>query len=146
LRTITHSSRGATRIEGRFDRTMSIERQFSFYSVILLSAATVSCTLNSSHIAHAEAPSDTASGHYETDRWQMRRLLRPTESERAREEKGAVFIYEGMKDAEVERALDEQFDRVGSMMFVGTIVTDRKGNPRKDPDTGEVLIEEDGCN
>jgi hypothetical protein len=31
------------------------------------------------------------------------------------------------------------------MMFVNTVVTDDKGNPAKDPESGEVVTENDGC-
>ena len=31
------------------------------------------------------------------------------------------------------------------MMFVNTVVTDDNGNPLKDPESGEVVVEHDGC-
>jgi hypothetical protein len=55
------------------------------------------------------------------------------------------MIYEGMKDREVEHAMTAHFDRVQSMMFVKTVITDDKGNPRKDPESGIVETEDDGC-
>ena len=55
------------------------------------------------------------------------------------------MIYEGMKDREVEHAFDNHFDRIESMMFVNTVVTDENGEPLKDPETGRVMTEPDGC-
>ena len=55
------------------------------------------------------------------------------------------MIYEGMKDREVERAMTNHFNRVQGMMFVNTVVTDDNGSPLKDPKTGMVVTEQDGC-
>ena len=77
--------------------------------------------------------------------WYLQRLFEPTGQQLAIEEKGRVQIYSGMKDSDVARALDEQFKRIDAMMFTGTIVTDPEGEPVKDPQTGEALVENDGC-
>ena len=77
--------------------------------------------------------------------WQQRRLEQPTTAELQWERSGHVMIYEGMTDREVELALEDHFNRVQSMMFVNTVVTDDKGNPVKDPESGEVVTENDGC-
>ena len=77
--------------------------------------------------------------------WQQLRLEQPTEAELQWERADHVMIYEGMKDREVEHALDNHFSRVQSMMFVSTVITDDKGNPLKDPESGEVVVEDDGC-
>jgi hypothetical protein len=55
------------------------------------------------------------------------------------------MIYDGMRSADVEKALDEAFDRIDSMMFVNTVVTDTEGAPVHDPETGQLVVEEDGC-
>ncbi|HEB59218.1 MAG TPA: hypothetical protein ENJ01_08350 [Gammaproteobacteria bacterium] len=81
----------------------------------------------------------------ETDSWQQNRLFTPSEVARAQEEAGAVIIYEGMRDVDIERAMDEQFDRVEHMMFVSTVITDEDGNPLVDPETGRVQTESDDC-
>lgn len=52
--------------------------------------------------------------------YQFRRLMQPTPGELAGEEKGRVFIYERMQDKQVDTALDENFDRMDSMMFINT--------------------------
>ena len=77
--------------------------------------------------------------------WQQRRLEQPTTAELQWERNNHVMIYEGMKDTEVNHALEDHFNRVQSMMFVNTVVTDDKGNPAKDPESGEVVTENDGC-
>ena len=77
--------------------------------------------------------------------WQQRRLEQPTEAELQWERSGHVMIYEGMTDREVELALEDHFNRVQSMMFINTVVTDDKGNPLKDPESGKIVTEKDGC-
>jgi hypothetical protein len=77
--------------------------------------------------------------------WQLSLLFNPGEQQYEMERRGRVFIYDGLRDSEVERALDEQYDRVESMMFVNTVITDEDGVPLRDEDTGEMLVENDGC-
>ncbi len=81
----------------------------------------------------------------DTGSWQQNRLFAPSAAARAQEEAGAVIIYEGLRDVDVERAMDEEFDRIEHMMFVSTVVTDAAGNPRIDPRTGNVETESDDC-
>jgi hypothetical protein len=77
--------------------------------------------------------------------WQMARLLEPTQSDLKSEAKGRVMIYDGLTDKDVERALDEQFDRLDHMMFTRVVVTDDSGEATRDED-GEVIVEgDDGC-
>jgi len=80
--------------------------------------------------------------------WQMARLLNPSQADQKAEAKGRVMIYDGITDQAVARAFDEQFDRLEYMMFTRTVVTDESGQPRKDPNTGELVTEsvyDDGC-
>lgn len=70
--------------------------------------------------------------------WQKQRLFNPSEKTLQHEkDKQQVFIYEGLEYADVEKALDKNFDRVEHMMFVGTVLPPTAaGIPQK---------EEDGC-
>ncbi len=77
--------------------------------------------------------------------WQRNRLLAPSEAQRAQEAEGAVIIYQGLRDVDVEQAMNEEFDRLEHMMFVDTVVTNADGEPAIDPDTGRVLTESDDC-
>jgi len=69
--------------------------------------------------------------------WQLGLLLNPGVHQLDLERKGRVVIYDGLRSADIDRALEQQFDRIDSMMFIGTVVTD--------PETGEVMVEDDGC-
>ncbi len=77
--------------------------------------------------------------------WQLHRLFQPSAEQQAAERGGRVTIYDGLHDVDVERALDSEFRRVQSMMFVRTVVTDGKGVPQRDESSGEVVVEDDDC-
>jgi len=77
--------------------------------------------------------------------WYMQQLFEPSNAQLQQEGVGRVQIYSGLRDTDVARALDEQFERIEYMMFTGTIMTDASGTELKDPETGEVLVENDGC-
>ena len=80
---------------------------------------------------------------YET--WQLKRLFEPEIAEVRQESGGLVFIYESIKDKDVSIAMDNNWDRIENMMFVGTIVTDENGEPKLDPETNLAMTEDDGC-
>ena len=70
--------------------------------------------------------------------WQKKQLLAPDESTvKYEKEKQKVFIYEGLTVADVEKALDQHFDRVEHMMFVGTVLPPTSA--------GVPQTEDDGC-
>jgi len=72
------------------------------------------------------------------DDWQLRRLMYPTPSELANEQRGGIFIYDGLEQKDVNRAMDVNFGRIENMMFIRTRV------PR--PSEPEVTqVEDDGC-
>lgn len=52
---------------------------------------------------------------------QLRRLNQPTASQVTAEDQGQVYIYDGLREAQVNNALNAQFDRMDKMMFVRTI-------------------------
>jgi hypothetical protein len=70
------------------------------------------------------------------DDFQHKVLFNPNNSQLKAEARGGIMIYDGMENADVERAFDEQLDRIENMMFVRTRHTDPGG---------EVSIEDDGC-
>jgi hypothetical protein len=76
---------------------------------------------------------------------ELRRLFSPTAAELAAEAAGRIYIYDGVRETDVERALEEAFERVDSMMFIRTKVTDDSGDVREDPETGIELVADDGC-
>jgi hypothetical protein len=78
-------------------------------------------------------------------RWQVKRLFEPTPAQLQRETRGQVFIYHGLPDTVVDRAMTQEYDRLQSMMFTGVIITDDQGSPINDPETGTFLTVDDGC-
>ena len=77
--------------------------------------------------------------------WQLSVLFNPVDHQYEMERRGRVVIYDGLHDTVIEQALDEQYDRIEGMMFINTVVTDDNGVPLTDPVTGELLVENDGC-
>ena len=79
------------------------------------------------------------------DNWQEQMLFNPSANQLEIEKRGRVMIYDGLKDTLVTQAMDTQFDRIQSMMFVRTVVTDSQGRTLRDEETGEEVVEDDGC-
>jgi hypothetical protein len=76
---------------------------------------------------------------------ELRRLLEPTPSELAQERNGRIYIYDGLRDTDIDVALREQFGRIEYMMFIRTKKTDETGALKRDEKTGEAEVEDDGC-
>lgn len=76
---------------------------------------------------------------------QLRRLLEPTPAELAQEREGRIYIYESLTKEDIERAMEAEFNRVESMMFIRVPKTDESGEIMRDEETGDVMVEEDGC-
>ena len=87
----------------------------------------------------------SALGDTPANEWQNRRLMQPSPEEVQWEQAGNIMIYDGLTDRQVAVAMDNQFKRIGSMMFTGIIVTSPDGSPTVDPVTGELITENDGC-
>ena len=79
------------------------------------------------------------------EKWQYNRLFNPSPANLKAEGRGTVFIYDGLTDVTVQQAIELHFDRIQNMMFTRTVITDKNGDPRIDPITGDKLVEEDGC-
>jgi hypothetical protein len=52
------------------------------------------------------------------DAWQERYLLSPSAQQQRMEHQGRVYIYDGLHEETVDRALDTQFHRMQNMMFI----------------------------
>ena len=52
--------------------------------------------------------------------WELQHLHNPSDALQEAEHRGQVTIYDGVNIVEVNKALDQQFDRIDSMMFVRT--------------------------
>lgn len=96
-------------------------------------------------VLHCHLPGLAGAAESTAHTWQMTRLFQPTQADLNREKQGRIMIYDGLTDKTVERALDEQFERVETMMFTSVVVTDDSGEPIRDTDTGDIITEEDGC-
>lgn len=67
-------------------------------------------------------------------RWQYEQLVRPSEAQLAMERQGRVNIYYGLRESDVDWALDTQFERIDSMMFVRMIRVTEAGELTMDHD------------
>lgn len=70
------------------------------------------------------------------DSFQMNALFNPGKAQLQAEARGRVMIYDGLDEETVERALDEQFERIDHMMFIRT----RRAGPE-----GAVIVTDDDC-
>ena len=59
--------------------------------------------------------------------WQLAMLKEPSPAQLKMEQRGRVFIYDQMHDADVELVMNTQFDRIERMMFVRTQKAADKG-------------------
>lgn len=75
---------------------------------------------------------------------QLARLMQPSNRQIKREKTQHVYIYIGMKDTNVEQAMDEQFERIENFVFAATIVTDEQGKPLYNKH-GHIVTEDDDC-
>ena len=78
----------------------------------------------------------TSSIAFAGDDYQHKMLFEPDQYILAAEANGRIMIYDGLESETVERALDEEFDRIDNMMFV------RIHHTRND---GGDYVEDDGC-
>ena len=76
---------------------------------------------------------------------ELRRLFEPTPSELAAEAESHIYIYDGLTGRDIQRAMNEEFERVENMMFIRTRKTDETGQLKRDAETGEAEHEDDGC-
>jgi len=60
---------------------------------------------------------------------QYKRLITPSNQQTKKESEGKVYLYIAMKDKEVEKVLDSDFDRIENFLFMSVIVTDKTGSP-----------------
>ena len=75
---------------------------------------------------------------------ELRRLFEPTPAELRAERSGRIYIYEGLLESDVARAMAEQFDRVDSMMFIRVQRPVQKAEP-KSKEPVKYYTQDDGC-
>ena len=66
--------------------------------------------------------------------WQLTRLHAPSPTLLKRENAGRITIYDGITLTQIDRAMDTQFDRIGSMMFIRTKYPADDGTHDEDSD------------
>lgn len=78
----------------------------------------------------------TTTSAFAMDSYQKKMLFTPSDSMLKAEAKGRIMIYDGMESEMVDKAMNEQFDRIDNMMFIRIHHTQ---------DGGGYLVEDDGC-
>ena len=66
--------------------------------------------------------------------WQLAMLFDPSAAQLKVEQRGRVFIYDGIKSTDVQRVMDSQFHRLDSMMFIRTQSVSADGNVESEDD------------
>jgi hypothetical protein len=59
--------------------------------------------------------------------WQLAMIHNPSAAQLKVEQRGRVYIYDRMHEAEIELAMNTQFNRLDNMMFVRTQVVTAEG-------------------
>jgi hypothetical protein len=70
------------------------------------------------------------------DSYLHKMLFSPSDSLLKAEAEGYIMIYDGLESETVDKVMNEQFDRIDSMMFVRI---------QHLQDNGDYLVEDDGC-
>ena len=70
----------------------------------------------------------------ENEDWQLAMLFDPSAAQLKVEERGRVFIYDGIKSTDIQKVMDSQFDRLDNMMFVRTQSVSEDGNVESEDD------------
>ena len=81
----------------------------------------------------------------EMESWSMKAIYEPSQHQLEREKLGLVNIYDGFTDTQVNRVMDDKFGRIDHMMFTRVKSTGDDGQVLKDPESGEEVVEDDGC-
>ncbi len=78
---------------------------------------------------------------------ELRRLFEPTDAELGQERAGRVYIYDGLKETDIDRAMREQFPRVDSMMFIRVkpASAPREPDQPNTPVPATTYYQDDGC-
>ncbi len=79
------------------------------------------------------------------EEWQLDLIYYPSASMLEREAKGFVFIYDGLSEDMVDKILDDRYDRIEYMMFTRVKKTDNNGDTMIDPETGDDILVDEGC-
>jgi len=81
---------------------------------------------------YAVAAQTHADGAASVAQWQVQLLMEPSARQLRVEDKGRIVIYDGLKSSDIDRALDEHFDRIQSMMFIRTQIPVAAGGYQQD--------------
>jgi len=76
---------------------------------------------------------------------ELRRLFEPTPAEVRAEQQGRIYIYEGLNEEDIARAIKEQFKRVDSMMFIRVKPTPVPPTPGPGGNPTPAYYQDDGC-
>ena len=91
---------------------------------------------NARNILLASLLALSATSAFAADSFYHKTLFEPSDSMLKAESRGRIMIYDSMDSETVDRAMDEQFDRIDSMMFVRTHYIEA---------SGDNYVDDDGC-